>query len=239
MLAGMIDDHGLELGVVDVGRDDGPASGHLVAYELGRDGRGDGGPEGLARVLLRQRRAVEQLATLVLPDGDELHLGGHDALPSVVHLGDAPSWLRPTGCTHVVEAEVDGGGVDRSLTAVRRRGAIQLLGVATLVDPCGAQGRDALAHVHVDVRVRVRSRRVVDVDGRVLLFAEQRWRVGLLDLAHGHADVRTAPLHVDTPRTGQWLGHLGGQLVRPVVDLLGGVEARGGSVGDCAHDFAP
>jgi hypothetical protein len=44
----------LELGVVDVGRDDGLATGHLVADELGRDGRGDGGAEGLVGVLLRR-----------------------------------------------------------------------------------------------------------------------------------------------------------------------------------------
>ena len=53
------DDHRLELGVVEVGRDDGAAARDLVAHELRRH---------------------------VLADGDEAHLLGDLAAPRVVHL---------------------------------------------------------------------------------------------------------------------------------------------------------
>ncbi len=55
------DDHRLELGVIDVGRDDGPAAGDLVADEVGAE---------------------------ALADGDELHLGRDLALARVVQLRD-------------------------------------------------------------------------------------------------------------------------------------------------------
>src|SRR5690606_20783582 len=42
------DGHRLQLGVVDVGRDDGAAAGHFLADELGGDEVGDGGAEVLA-----------------------------------------------------------------------------------------------------------------------------------------------------------------------------------------------
>ena len=42
------DDHRLQLGVVDVGRDDGAAARDLLAHELGRDVLGDGGAEAFA-----------------------------------------------------------------------------------------------------------------------------------------------------------------------------------------------
>src|SRR5690606_28837620 len=57
------DDHRLELGVVDVGRDDGPPARHLGADELGIH---------------------------PLPQGDELHLRGDLAAAGVVHLRDRP-----------------------------------------------------------------------------------------------------------------------------------------------------
>ncbi len=55
------DDHRLQLGVVDVGRDDGPAPGDLAAHELGGH---------------------------AFPQSDELHLFGDLALTGVVELGD-------------------------------------------------------------------------------------------------------------------------------------------------------
>src|SRR5205807_2613577 len=76
------DDHGLGLGVVDVGGDDGPAPGDLVADELG----------------------LEPFA-----DGDELHLGRDVAPAGVVELGDAAAWLGPEGLAGRA-AELVGGG---------------------------------------------------------------------------------------------------------------------------------
>src|SRR5690606_28665994 len=92
------DDHRLELGVVDVGGDDGAAAGDFVADKLGGDLLGDGGAEGLAAVLTPEgvARAVgghfEEVAGAlelhVFADGDELHLGGDDAGAGVGELGD-------------------------------------------------------------------------------------------------------------------------------------------------------
>lgn len=42
------DDHRLDLGVIDIVRDDGAAAGDLLADELGRHEVGDGGAEGFA-----------------------------------------------------------------------------------------------------------------------------------------------------------------------------------------------
>src|SRR5690606_18181124 len=48
------DDHGLEFGMVDIARDDGPPARHLVPDEFGGDDFRNGGPAGIARVLEHQ-----------------------------------------------------------------------------------------------------------------------------------------------------------------------------------------
>ena len=70
----LADDHGLGLGVVDVGRQDGPAGGDLVAHQLGGH---------------------------ALPGGHEAHLRGDLAPAGVVQLGDrrARGPQRPCGRT--------------------------------------------------------------------------------------------------------------------------------------------
>src|ERR1043166_939921 len=99
--------------MVDVGRDDGAAGGNLIAHELRRDEPGDavrkaleerrlirGDPgrrlltgaamlmlEGSARGL-RGETGFERFQALILAQGDELHLGGDDALPGVPQLSD-------------------------------------------------------------------------------------------------------------------------------------------------------
>src|SRR5207302_1714495 len=69
------DDHRLELGLVDVRRNDGAASRHLVAHELGGDlpwyRRSPRGARMLKGEVCR--------GTLRLSDGHELHLRRHDA----------------------------------------------------------------------------------------------------------------------------------------------------------------
>src|SRR5207248_7006240 len=62
------DDHRLGLGVVDVGRDDGPPEGDLLADEFGLE---------------------------PFPNGDELHLRRDLAASGVVELGDAVAGLGP------------------------------------------------------------------------------------------------------------------------------------------------
>ena len=58
------DDHRLQFGVVDVGRDDGAAAGDLVAHELRRDVLGDRGAEAFA---VRRRAALARASAALRP----------------------------------------------------------------------------------------------------------------------------------------------------------------------------
>ena len=128
--------------MVDVGGDDRPAPGHLVAHE----------------------RGVEALA-----QGDELHLGRDLAPAGVVHLGDGPARARPAGggASAPAPGERLGGRTGRPATTPGRRRAASadparvVLDVAPLVDPRRPQRRQAVA------RVAARAARVVQPDGLV------------------------------------------------------------------------
>jgi len=102
------DDHGLQLGVIDIGRNDGAACGDLTADEFRGDLVRDALREALedaggvfvldlggAGVLLVQVAADDVLAVVgdlgpahVFADGDVLHLRGDDALFGIPELGD-------------------------------------------------------------------------------------------------------------------------------------------------------
>src|SRR5690606_31684892 len=86
------DDHRLAFRVIDIGRNDGPAARHLVAYEFGRD-------------MIRYRCAktltvalqcgARPLAAEILADGDEFHFRRDDAGPRISELGDCLAVLGP------------------------------------------------------------------------------------------------------------------------------------------------
>ncbi len=78
------DDHRLDFGVVDIGRDDGAAAGDLVADEFRRDEVGDCGAEILA---VADDLGVRGTA-LVLANGDEFHFRRDDAATGIFVLGD-------------------------------------------------------------------------------------------------------------------------------------------------------
>jgi len=129
------DDHGFELGVIDVRRNDGATARDLVAHFF--------------------RRAV-------LADRDELHLRGNLAAPRVVHLRDVRARLRPTRKPFAGEA--DGvqfrhrfarDAVDRARTAEFDR-------VVAARYPRRAQRREPRSDVGADVGVAVRTARIVD-----------------------------------------------------------------------------
>ncbi len=82
------DDHRLELGVIDVGRDDGAAAGDLVAHELGRDVLGNRCAEALAVSQRRLRPLQHGLAANVLAMRDVDHFVCDDAGARVLELGD-------------------------------------------------------------------------------------------------------------------------------------------------------
>ena len=159
------DDHRLELGVVDVGGDDGAAAGDLVAHELGRDlARDARRRSACARVLASRAALARSPALQVLADGDELHLRRDDAAAGVVHLRDVRARLARAAARRVRdEAQLRrardrarGAAVARRSTPAaprRRRGsAIQ----------SRAQRRQPRAQVDRDVGIGVRPGGVVD-----------------------------------------------------------------------------
>src|SRR5690606_36352241 len=85
------DDHRLEFGVIDVGRNDGAAAGDFAADEFRGDEIGDGGAEGFALSY------AYSFSPHVFADGDEFHLRRDDAAAGVLELGDGGAGV---GATH-------------------------------------------------------------------------------------------------------------------------------------------
>ncbi len=163
----LADDHRLDLRVVDVGRQHGPARGDLVADHLGRD---------------------------VLPDGHVLHLGRDLAAAGVRELRDrlaapaATRLARATGEDGVEIAEAAAGrGVLDAVVLGTDGTARVLLGVTAGDDPVLAQRGQAPADVGVDEWIGVRARRVVQRD---------RLPVGEMHLTDRHAQVGARALDV-------------------------------------------
>ena len=203
------DDHRLELGVIDVGRDDGAAAGDFGTDELGGDHLGDRGAEGLALVLEGQVMAAGRLRLIggeahVLADGDVLHLRGDDALLGVGQLGRTLPRLAlidlAVGAIELDEAVTGSGALGGlgvlpgKVTVVFR---LQLTAgdgfdVAALEDPSGADGRQALLDVAMEGGVAPGAGRIIDADWLISrLRAVGAGSVGQLHLAHRHEEVRT------------------------------------------------
>ena len=197
------DDHRLRLGMVDVGRNDGAAGGHLIADELRSDDFGQVGAEIHGLLGTHQPGADVLLPAHVLADGDKFHLRGDYPLPGVVHLGDVLAGLGAAGVADVAEAVAIQRGIGQPLASVLGSEVGQLLGVAALLDPLLTQGGQALAHVYRDVGVGVGAGGVVDVNRRVLLDSVAGMGIRQGDLAHGHTDVGSASGLVDLAGVGE------------------------------------
>ena len=202
------DDHRLELGVVDVGRDDGTTAGDLGTDELGGDHLRDRGAEGLTLVLEGQVMAAGRLGLIggeahVLTDGDILHLRRDDALLGVGQLGRALAGLAfvdlAVGSVELDEA-VAGGRTLSGLGVLPRKVAVvfrlqltagDCFDVAALENPSGADIRQALLDVAMEGRVAPRTGRIIDANRLVSrLRAVGAGSVGQLHLAHRHEEVR-------------------------------------------------
>src|SRR5690554_5224586 len=158
--------------MVDVGRDDGAPSRHLVSHELWRDVFGQAGTETLAGVLAQHHvrhfltfwaRGAKGFdvffAVQVFADGDVFHLRRDDAFARVVHLRDIAAGLGATRMTvQVREAQFVEGRVQGALAAEFRRQAGELLGVVALVNPGLTQRGQPRADVDFGVRVGVGAR---------------------------------------------------------------------------------
>jgi len=163
-------------------------------------------PEQLGRAPAHRARGFQRgqvfLAAQVLAQGDELHLGRDDAAPRVMHLGDVGAIFRAARLARQLETQGVQAAVLQALLAIARARPRQLLGIAALLDPGAAQGRQAAADVDRGRRVGVGAGGVVDEDGRIGLAAEAGGRVALAYRAHRHADVGPAAFDIDLARIG-------------------------------------
>ena len=185
------DDHRLQLGVVDIGRDDRPPACHLVTNKFGGDALRDRGTEVLALVLLQQSGILYRLQFLVLADGDKLHLRSNDPLARIVHLADIVATPGTTRLSLLMEAEVGQRWIGGTLLTIVGTQATQHFGIIAIVNPGGTQRIQPLTQIDLDRRIREGASGIVDMD--LLIGGEG-------DLAHRHADIGAAPLDIDLLR---------------------------------------
>ncbi len=205
-------DHRFAFRVIDVGGDDGAAGGDFLADELGGDVFRYLSAVSLAGMLVIEdiartvdgvfRSMIGFLASEILPDGNEFHLGGDDALTGVPKLGDgvvlgaewfpheAGVFLEAIGTRLVLvvafgvflaEVAVVGGG-DGS--------AFVFFDIAAIEDPLAAEGGKAFFDIAVKGGVSPGAAGVVDAHGVVLLHAAVgMMRLREFDFAHGHTEI--------------------------------------------------
>ena len=180
-----------------------------------------------------------RFAHAVLADRDELHLGGHDTLPGVVHLGDVGARPGPARRVQVGEAQRLELRVALARPPVLGGNAVEELGVAALVDPPRAQREQAPADVDPRIRVRVRAGGVVDVDGVVSLHTLRRVRIGERDLPERHVQIGPATGPVHLPRAGKRLHRFRVDPGRLAEKLLGCCAHDGTSLGSAGKHRLP
>src|SRR5207248_1944419 len=112
-----------------------------------------------------------------------------NAAARVVHLRHVRSDVGASRLTVEVEAHAGELGFGKALAPIGGRKLRQRFGVVAFIDPLRAQSGQTRANVDAAFGIRIRTRRVVNDERRIRLGAERCRRVGLHDLAHGHADV--------------------------------------------------
>src|SRR5262249_13160612 len=110
------DDYWLELGMVDISRNNGPAPGYFVTYELRRDRLGNCGAPGSTGMLCR----ILSVDPLVLSNRNELHFRGNDPLPRIVYLCDVVSRLGAPRLAEMAEPQTVEPRVGESQPAITR-----------------------------------------------------------------------------------------------------------------------
>ncbi|MCY1209424.1 hypothetical protein D9M72_210740 [compost metagenome] len=225
------DRHRLQFGVVDVGGNDRAARGDLLAHEFRRHvfrTQRQAGAQRVAGMLAQQRLVlglvVQRLQVQRLAQRHVFHFRRDDAAARIVHLRHVGTGLGAARIGQLGKAQVRGGGVVGAVAAVFRRQALEHFGIAALIDPLGAQRRQAGLQVDMHVRVAVRARGVVHRDRRIGHVALFRARGSLQDRAQRHADVRTAAGQVGLAGSG-----VGKLLVEVALERFEGCS--GGSTG--------
>ncbi len=206
------DDHRLELGVVDIGRNDGAAARDLAAHEFRRDEQRHRGAKALAVVMCGLGAVQLFLAAEVLALGDVDHFLGDDAGLGPLVLGDRLAVQRAPRFRRVGEIARQMLAGDVAVVDRLDRPAVVLLDAAAFFHPLDAGAGEALLHVDRHVRIGIDAGGVVDRQRRLAARRIER------DLAHRHAQFRRS--------------------VRPRVDLARGGQRTGrdfrrGQVGGC------
>ena len=178
------DRHRLELGVIDVGRDDGAAARDLVAHEFRRDEERHRGAKAFAVVMAFLGDVEHNLAPEIFALGDVDHFLGDDALARPFELrdrlaGEAAQRLRRIG-------EIPRQMLAGDIAVVDRldRAAVIFLDAAALLDPFDAGALEALLDVDHGVVVGIDAGRIVDPHRLLAGTFRQR------DLAQRHAQIR-------------------------------------------------
>jgi hypothetical protein len=149
------DDHRLEFGVIDVGRDDGAAAGDFLADEFGRDEIGDRGAEIFAvaneGLPVASRRMFSRMATYSI-SGVMMPRRAYSSCVTV-----APALARSTrGCFG--KGGVSFSGADVAVVFRLHFAAVDLFDIAARFHPCSARAGEAGVDVDGDVRDRCRGR---------------------------------------------------------------------------------
>lgn len=160
----------------------------------------------------------------VFADGDELHLGGDDALASVVELGDGLAGAAQGialgidgGFQGAEEAFALGGGVfgvvggQVAVVTGLDGAALVFLDVVAGENPRFAQGGQAFLDGAFVGRIAPRAGGVIDAHGFIDLNASiEGLRGAQSDLAHGDTDILVdLPLDIDAGGGGELLGRMG------------------------------
>ena len=227
------DDHRLGFRVVDVRRDDRPPRRHLVAHELGRHLLRKVRSESHARMAKSPHFLPVRFAHAVLANHDELHLGGDDTLPRVVHLRDVGAGSGPTRRPQMSEAQRLDLRVVLTQPAIFGRHGFEAFGIAPLLDPPCPQRRQTLSDIDLRIRVRIRAGGVVHEDGIIALDALRRTGLGERDLSERHVQVRAAAAPIHLPRTRKRLHRLRIDSGRLAEKLLGCCAHGGNLIGIC------
>ena len=189
------DDHRLELGVVDVGGNDGAAARHFRAHEFRRHEQRHRRAEALAVGARRFRPLELHLAAEILALGDVDHLLGDDAGARELVLRHRLAVERAQRRVHLREGARQVLAADIAVVDRLDRAAFVGLDAAALLDPGGAPARKALLDVDGGVGVGVGAGGVVDRNRGLARARVER------DLAHRHAQVgRRIGLHIDLAR---------------------------------------
>ncbi len=154
--------------MVNVGGDNGAASGHFVTHKFRGNVLRQAGTKAFARVLVAQHFATNTLAAHIFANGDKFHLRRYDPFAGVVQLGYTFARSGPLRCQQAGEAQIVQTVVGQALAGVSRALLVQGFAVVTGFDPRLAELRQTLLDVNGDRRIAVRAGGIIDRYGFVL-----------------------------------------------------------------------